>query len=120
MRPGVRRVPFDRLDVEISHEDPEVLNQRHDLEEGFDRSVGHAGGVVYICEGGRVAAEAAGECEEQSVGLGVNGGVEGELKLGESASVDVGADLGFEVSVKAVNNLPCCMDGGPDDVVPFF
>ena len=67
-----------------------------------------------------MAAEAAGEREEKSVGLGVDGGVEGELKLGESASVDVGADLGFEVSVKAVDNLPCRMDGGPDVVVPFF
>ena len=78
------------------------------------------GGVVYICEGGGMAAEAAGECEEQSVGLSVDGGVEGELKLGESTSVDIGANLGFEMSVKAVDDLPCRMDGGPDNVVPFL
>ena len=67
-----------------------------------------------------MAAEAAGECEKQGIGLGIDGGVEGELKLGESASVDIGANLGFGVSVKAVDDLPCRMDGGPDDVVPFL
>ena len=67
-----------------------------------------------------MATEAAGECEKQGVGLGVDGSVEGELKFGESMTVNIGTNLGFGVSVEAIDDLPCRVDGGPDDVVPFF
>ena len=67
-----------------------------------------------------MAAEAAGECKKQSVGLGIDSGVEGELEFGEGTTVNIGTNLGFGVSVKAIDDLPRRVDGGPDNVVPFF
>ena len=60
-----------------------------------------------------MAPEAAGEGEEQDVGFCVGGGVEGQLKCGESLMVDVGAYLSFGVLVETVDGLPAGWMGGP-------
>ena len=77
---GVGRVPLDRLDVEVANQEFEVLDVGHEAEESFDRPVGRLGRVVDVAESGGVAAETAGEGEEQDVGLCVDGRVKGQLK----------------------------------------
>ena len=67
-----------------------------------------------------MTTKTAGEGEEQDVGLRVDGRVEGQLKPGEKPPVNIRADLGFGVSFKAMDGLPCRVKGGTNNVIPFF